>query len=37
MNAWDYLEEHEYYMSFDPIWNETLDWIVMLPEVGEDL
>lgn len=36
-NAQEYLKEAEYYMSCDPMWDETLDYIIMLPEVGEAL
>ena len=37
MDAWDYLEEADYYLQFDPMWDETFDYIIMLPEVGEEL
>lgn len=37
MNQWEYLEEADFYTRFDPQWDETLDFIVMLPEVGEEL
>lgn len=32
MNPWDYLEEADYYQRFNPEWDETLDYIIMLPE-----
>ena len=30
-----YESRQDYYLRFDPQWDETLDWIIMLPEVGE--
>lgn len=36
-NAWEYLSDAEYYSRFDPYWDSTLDWIFMLPEVGEKI
>lgn len=32
MNSW---EDVDYYARFDPYWDETLDYITMLLEVGE--
>lgn len=41
MDQWDFLEETDYYLvdynKFDTKWDDTLNWIVMLPEVGEKL
>lgn len=28
----EYLEQHEYYQQFHPKWDDTLLWIMMLPE-----
>jgi hypothetical protein len=30
----EYLEQHEYYQQFHPQWDDTLLWIMMLPEEG---
>jgi len=37
MDAWDYLEEADYYLQFDPMWDETLDYIEMLPDTRDVL
>jgi len=37
MDQWEYLEGAEFYASFDPLWDETLDWIIMLPEINEEV
>ncbi len=37
MKSWDYLNEADFYSRFDPQWDDTLNWIIMLPEVGESL
>lgn len=31
-----WVETDSIYTGFAPQWYDTLDWIVMLPEVGED-
>lgn len=30
-------DDMDYYLKFDPIWDETLDYILMLPEIGDNL
>lgn len=34
-DSWDWLEENEWYQNYDASWDETFDFIVMLPEKGD--